>query len=117
MDGFGGLSNWRWIFIIEGLLTLVVGVATFFFISDFPLEATWLNTKGKNSVLFNKSAHEKQSEIAAFEDVLEFFKDPKNYLAAIMYFCKPLMIREPFMSDSVQVLLLRSTLSPTFCRQ
>ena len=30
MDGVGGYHGWRWIFIIEGLATVVIGVASFF---------------------------------------------------------------------------------------
>lgn len=38
MRGVGGLEGWRWIYIIEGLLSFVVAVASFFFIQDFPSE-------------------------------------------------------------------------------
>lgn len=43
MDGIGGLEGWRWIFILEGLLTVVTGVATFFLLVDSPgLSSRWL---------------------------------------------------------------------------
>lgn len=29
MDGVGGIAGWRWIFILEGLLTVLIGVASF----------------------------------------------------------------------------------------
>ena len=35
MDGVGGLAGWRWIYIIEGLMTIVLSVAGYIFI-DFP---------------------------------------------------------------------------------
>ncbi|KUJ10862.1 MFS general substrate transporter [Mollisia scopiformis] len=36
MNGLGGLAGWRWIFIMEGLITCVFGVAGYFLIVDFP---------------------------------------------------------------------------------
>ncbi|KAE9366459.1 phthalate transporter [Stipitochalara longipes BDJ] len=36
MKGLGGLSGWRWIFIMEGLLTCLAGIAGYFLIVDFP---------------------------------------------------------------------------------
>ncbi|KAJ1333223.1 MFS transporter ACS family allantoate permease [Microdochium nivale] len=43
MDGFGGYEGWRWIFIIEGIVTVVLGIATFFLLIDTPeLGHKWL---------------------------------------------------------------------------
>lgn len=44
MDGVGGLEGWRWIFILEGLASVVLGVACFFFLIDTPsLSKRWLS--------------------------------------------------------------------------
>ncbi|KAL4907106.1 hypothetical protein BDW74DRAFT_189669 [Aspergillus multicolor] len=43
MDGIGGYEGWRWIFILEGLATVILGVACFFFLIDTPaLSTRWL---------------------------------------------------------------------------
>ncbi|KAE8386964.1 major facilitator superfamily domain-containing protein [Aspergillus alliaceus] len=43
MDGVGGYEGWRWIFILEGLATVILGVACFFFLIDSPLlSSRWL---------------------------------------------------------------------------
>jgi MFS family permease len=36
MDGVGGKPGWAWIFILEGLLTLVVGSFSFLAVKDYP---------------------------------------------------------------------------------
>ncbi|KAF5006451.1 hypothetical protein FDECE_7173 [Fusarium decemcellulare] len=43
MDGVGGYEGWRWIFILEGLATIILGVACFFLLIDSPaLSTRWL---------------------------------------------------------------------------
>ena len=44
MNGVGGYEGWRWIFILEGLATVVLGVASFFLLIDSPrLSGKWLD--------------------------------------------------------------------------
>lgn len=43
MDGLGGYSAWRWIFIIEGLATIVFSGCAKFLIVDWPTHATFLS--------------------------------------------------------------------------
>ncbi|KAH7039565.1 major facilitator superfamily transporter [Microdochium trichocladiopsis] len=43
MDGVAGLEGWRWIFILEGIFTVAIGVVCFFFLVDSPaLSSRWL---------------------------------------------------------------------------
>ncbi|KAF4126161.1 MFS transporter [Geosmithia morbida] len=44
MDGVGGYEGWRWIFLLEGIATVFLGVATFLFLIDSPaLSTKWLD--------------------------------------------------------------------------
>lgn len=43
MSGMAGYNGWRWIFIIEGLLTVVVSLVSKFLIVDWPHEAKFLS--------------------------------------------------------------------------
>lgn len=36
MEGLAGLRGWRWIFVIEGLITCVLGIAGYWLLVDFP---------------------------------------------------------------------------------
>lgn len=47
MAGLGGYSGWRWIFIIEGLLSIVAAVPAKFLIADWPEEAKFLTADEK----------------------------------------------------------------------
>jgi ACS family tartrate transporter-like MFS transporter len=42
MDGIGGLRGWHWLFILEGVPTVLLGFACLFFLTDKPERAHWL---------------------------------------------------------------------------
>lgn len=42
MNGVGGKAGWAWIFILEGLLTLVIAIAAYFYMTDYPAKAKFL---------------------------------------------------------------------------
>ena len=37
-----GLRGWRWLFILEGIPAVLLGVVTIFYLTDWPREARWL---------------------------------------------------------------------------
>ncbi len=39
MDGVAGHAGWRWIFLLEGIITVAFGLAAYFLIVDFPEDA------------------------------------------------------------------------------
>ncbi|KAI0160664.1 putative allantoate permease [Xylariaceae sp. FL1272] len=87
LDGVRGLSNWRWIFILEGILSILVAVAAFFLVADFPSDVTWLSPSEKQYVL-NKAGRDGSAvgQNITARDLVIFFKDPKNFCGAIIYF-------------------------------
>lgn len=86
MNGVRGLSNWRWVFILEGILTILVGIASFFLVTDFPWEATWLSIEERELVLARTQTSQVHTVSVQRRDIVSFFRDAKNWLAAIMYF-------------------------------
>ncbi|KAF5353447.1 hypothetical protein D9756_008145 [Leucocoprinus leucothites] len=50
MDGVGGKSGWQWIFILEGLLTFVIGFSGYFLIPSTPAEARFLTEEEKEAI-------------------------------------------------------------------
>lgn len=51
MDGIGGLEGWRWIFILEGIVTVVVAISAFFLLYDFPETAGFLTQEERDFVV------------------------------------------------------------------
>ena len=42
LDGWHGLRGWQWLFILEGLPAILLGVTTWFLLPDAPRDARWL---------------------------------------------------------------------------
>lgn len=51
MDGVCGYSSWRWIFILEGIATVVAAMVAKFFIVDWPENARFLNERERSILL------------------------------------------------------------------
>ncbi|KAL8787402.1 MAG: hypothetical protein Q9195_007777 [Heterodermia aff. obscurata] len=86
MDGVGGYSNWRWIFILEGILTILIGIAAFFFIADFPEQAAWLTAEERAWVVARTGRDKEPPKKIVLQDVLHFFSQLRNILGGIIYF-------------------------------
>ncbi|KAJ1990191.1 hypothetical protein H4R33_001799 [Dimargaris cristalligena] len=43
MEGVGGLAAWRWLFLLEGIPTLIMGVCLALFLPDGPTQVKWLS--------------------------------------------------------------------------
>jgi MFS family permease len=64
MKGVGGKSGWSWIFIIEGLVTLVVALGAYYFMHDYLETATFLTEPERKEV---KRRLEQDSDFLANE--------------------------------------------------
>ncbi|CAN9261259.1 unnamed protein product [Alternaria alternata] len=88
MGGVGGKPGWAWIFILEGLATIFVGIASYWMVHDFPAEATFLSPDDRARVLRRLRADKQAS--AAHEDFqMKYFwqsvKDWKTLMFSIIY--------------------------------
>src|SRR6187402_670772 len=47
LDGAMGLKGWQWLFIIEGIPSVLLGIVTWFYLTDRPSQANWLTAEQK----------------------------------------------------------------------
>jgi MFS family permease len=57
MDGAGGMRGWQWMFLIEGIPSILLGLVCFFYLADKPAQATWLSAAEKD-LLATALAHD-----------------------------------------------------------
>ncbi|KAL4904624.1 hypothetical protein BDW74DRAFT_168238 [Aspergillus multicolor] len=89
MDGVSGLKGWRWILIIEGIPTVLIGVATWFFLADDPETAYYLNAEERALVVKVRSRHFGHTASAQkfhWADVKEGASDWRIYAFCIAQF-------------------------------
>ena len=87
MKGVGGLNGWRWIFIIEGLLTVVMSLAAYAFISNYPATVSWLSPTEKAYIHKRLAADSDATNDEAFtwHNVALALKDPKCWFYGLAY--------------------------------
>src|ERR1700676_5432653 len=61
MGGRGGLANWQWLFVLEGIPSVIVGLLTLGIVVDKPSEARWLTEREKRLVLDDLEADNRRA--------------------------------------------------------
>ncbi len=67
LDGVMGYSGWRWLFLVEGVPTIIFGIVTLYYLTDKPADAQWL-TEEERTWLMNRLATEAAAIKGANED-------------------------------------------------
>ena len=80
------LAGWRWLFVLEGVPAIVLGVITMFYLTDWPAQARWLPEQERNWLV-----NELQLELAAKKKirtytVLEVFRERRILILVLAYF-------------------------------
>ncbi|CAK7217446.1 hypothetical protein SCUCBS95973_003154 [Sporothrix curviconia] len=86
-SGHGGLSGWQWLFLTEGLLTIVVGVLVFFFLPDFPPTAKWLTDKEKAFIQARLPPNAPRADEMNFnlKELIHDLKDKRLWLFTLIW--------------------------------
>ncbi|KDR80770.1 hypothetical protein GALMADRAFT_1105708 [Galerina marginata CBS 339.88] len=88
MDGIGGKPAWAWIFILEGLATVIAGAASFWIIQDFPDTAKFLTEEERTFVIRRLQADDQFSaagENFRMKYIFSSLKDWKTWLGMLVY--------------------------------
>jgi len=68
-DGFLGIAGWRWLFLIEGLPSVLLGVVAAFYLTSRPSDAKWL-TESEKTVLQASLGGASPSRASAWKELL-----------------------------------------------
>jgi sugar phosphate permease len=92
IDGVGGLRSWSWMFIVQGLCTCVIGVATYWWMVDFPEDSDrsflFLSSREK-AIVVDRIAKDRGDAYAqpfTLSNVLIHALDAKIWAFACLFF-------------------------------
>lgn len=79
-----GLAGWQWLFLLQGLPTVVIGIIAWFYLDDNVSDAKWLSPAEKNLIQRNLEADRAGHALHSIRDGLT---NPKILLLSLIYFC------------------------------
>jgi MFS family permease len=109
LNGGAGLAGWQWMFLLEGLPCVALGLLSLVVLSDRPSDAKWLSVEEKR--LLESELVSPSQQHHAFSAVV---RDPRIYLMAASYFCiicgiyttsfwLPAILKSDGVSDTMQI--------------
>ncbi len=92
LDGRGGLEGWRYMFLVQGLISIVIGIVTYWWIVDFPENAHnsfYFLTKEEQTLAVSRIQEDRkdvQADPFSWGKVLVHASDLKVYGFACLFF-------------------------------
>jgi MFS family permease len=116
MNGVGGIAGWQWMFLIEGLPVVLIGVALLYLLADRPEDASWLTDEERRIVRDRLAAEQRPREV---RDLSAAIRDVRVLILALVQFgflvgsygigiFLPLILREGQLSE-IEVGFVSST--------
>ncbi|HBY28515.1 MAG TPA: MFS transporter [Bradyrhizobium sp.] len=86
LDGVMGLKGWQWLFIIEGVPSVLLGIVTWFYLTDRPEKADWLSAEQKAWLKGKLDAEVAAKQAAKHFTFLEALSSSKVLALSAIYF-------------------------------
>ncbi|WP_406192520.1 MFS transporter [Streptomyces sp. NBC_01017] len=84
-QGVNGWQGWQWMFLLEAIPALIIGVATLFYLDNGVRDAKWLSDEEKGIV--ERAIAEDAAHQTVHGKVWDAFREPKVWLMCLIYFC------------------------------
>ncbi|WP_312757730.1 MFS transporter [Pantoea brenneri] len=115
--GFHGWAGWQWMFLLEAIPTIAMGVVVLLVLKDRVEQADWLDDEEKRRV--RADLDEDNQQKACHSTVKAFIADKRLWLLALIYFCVvmgqyaltfwlPTLVRNSGVSQPLHIGLLTS---------
>jgi sugar phosphate permease len=85
MDGYLGFKGWQWMFAVEGVFAIIVGIWALWYLTDRPETAQWMPREEKDALLAEMAA-ENAGMGQGHASPLKVLGNPKVLFLAAIYF-------------------------------
>ncbi|WP_206996389.1 MFS transporter [Trinickia mobilis] len=83
LSGAHGLAGWQWLFLLEGVPTMMVGIVAYFYLDDKVSDARWLSDDEKTVIVGDLQAEAGHHKLHSLRDGLA---SPRVLLLSAIYF-------------------------------
>jgi len=85
MEGVGHLANWQWLFIMEGIPSLLAGFFVLLYLPEKPANAAWLSAAEQQAV--TQALVAENTVAGKHLSFKEAFSNYRVWICAVIYFC------------------------------
>jgi ACS family tartrate transporter-like MFS transporter len=85
INGIAHLHGWQWLFIVEGAPTVLLGIVSWFFLTDRPEDAKWLSAPQRSWLTQEMNRERAAKAEQSASSVWGAVKDPRVLLLALVY--------------------------------
>ena len=86
LHGVNGWSGWQWVFLIEGVPSIIAAAVTWFYLTDRPSQAQWL-TPAQRQLVEDDLARDASGLGHREESLIASLKDKRLWLLIMVFFC------------------------------
>ena len=86
MHGIMGLAGWQWMFLIEAIPAVILGVVVFFYMTDRPEKAVWLKPDEREWLVKTMQAEDANKGGQQQHSILRGLANPRVLALALIYF-------------------------------
>lgn len=86
LAGVNGWKGWQWMFLLEGLPAVGLGILVLFILADRPSDANWLSAREKEIVKETLEQDQRGLGVSHHASLRHVLRDPKIYLLSFAYF-------------------------------
>ncbi|GJE58272.1 MFS transporter [Methylobacterium trifolii] len=86
MEGILGLHGWQWMFIVEAVPAVILGVVVLFYMTDRPEKATWLADDQRAWLVAEMNEERSRKQVHAKHSLLGGMTDIRVLALALIYF-------------------------------
>lgn len=82
-----GLPGWRWVFVLEGIPAVILGIVTIFYLTDRPEDAAWLAEDERSWIVAELEGEKQNKKAVRTYTVWQAFRHRNVILLAAAYLC------------------------------
>jgi ACS family tartrate transporter-like MFS transporter len=87
LHGLGGIAGWRWLFIIEGIPAVLLGIVALKFLTDRPKDAHWLTPEERTALERRLEAEAEDTRASGYAGIGQALTNPRVIELGLLYFC------------------------------